>query len=227
MNNFFNNLNILLVEDELDIREAIKDTLSFSFKNVYTASDGLEALNILKEKEIHTILTDYEMPNMNGLEFIKNVRENDKKIPIAVISNHNEKEILHNCIPLFLSAYLFKPITYSKIKDYLNDLSSYYLENNLLIYNFSKDFKFDIVNRILYEKEVCHQLTKFESDFLECFVSLEGQVATFEYMFDKLHLYNPNYSSIKNVVYRIKSKYNFSYIKSIKDVGYIIINDEK
>ena len=68
-------LNLLLVEDDNELRNSIKETLSIFFKNVFVAQNGLEALDIYTEKSVNLIITDYVMPTMNGYELCKKIRE--------------------------------------------------------------------------------------------------------------------------------------------------------
>lgn len=93
-------LNILLVEDESEIQQHYKEVLGYFFHKVYTASNGIEALKIYEKENISIIFTDYEMPLMDGYELTLAIREKNKKIPITILSNHDDKEKLLKCIPL-------------------------------------------------------------------------------------------------------------------------------
>ena len=75
------NLTLLLVEDDEELKESIKETLALFFKNVFVAQNGLEALDIYSQNSIDLIITDYVMPIMNGYELCKNIREKNRKIP--------------------------------------------------------------------------------------------------------------------------------------------------
>lgn len=61
------------------------------------------------------IITDYVMPLMDGEEFSRQIRINDHKIPISIISNYSEKEKLMKLIDLELTGYLLKPISYNDL----------------------------------------------------------------------------------------------------------------
>ena len=113
-------LNALLVEDEIEIQQTFHETLKYFFNDVYVLNNGLEALNFMKStNDVNVVFTDYEMPYMNGYELVKEIREFNKKIPITIISNHDDKEKLQKCMPLGLYGYLFKPLQYDKLKSYL------------------------------------------------------------------------------------------------------------
>ena len=219
-------LNVLLVEDELEIQKHLKEVLEYFFANVFVANDGLEALKVLKSNLIHVIFTDYEMPHLNGYELIKEIRSFNKKIPITVVSNHSDTEKLQACIPLGLSGYLIKPLSYKKLKNYLEKLTKDMMENGSIEYDFSSKHKFLFATNILLEEEKQHQLTKLEASFLQLLISLDGKVATFDYIEEYLFDYDLSEGTIKNLIYRLKTKYNFDYIKNIKEVGYILVTHD-
>lgn len=81
--------NVLVVDDEDEIRKAIEIYLKSEGINVLSAKDGIEALSILNEEEVHLILMDIMMPNMNGIEATFKIRK-DKNIPIIMLSAKSE-----------------------------------------------------------------------------------------------------------------------------------------
>ena len=81
---------ILLVEDELLLREGVMENLEAHGYTVIGAGDGKEALEWLDQTEISLIITDLVMPNMNGVEFINQVRSKYPKLPIIVSSGSTD-----------------------------------------------------------------------------------------------------------------------------------------
>lgn len=81
--------NVLLVDDDKDIIESMEIHLKNEGLKVYKAYDGIEALEILLEKEIHLILMDIMMPRMDGLSATLKIRE-EKNIPIILVSAKTE-----------------------------------------------------------------------------------------------------------------------------------------
>ncbi len=104
------NFTLLCVEDDMDAQENIKMILEEDFKEVFVASDGLEGLYIYKEKKPDIILTDINMPNMDGLSMIKEIRKVDKNQPIIVISAFDSKNNLFKVANLSSSGFIPKPI---------------------------------------------------------------------------------------------------------------------
>ncbi|NOQ30343.1 MAG: response regulator [Helicobacteraceae bacterium] len=223
MLNYLKSLTLLLVEDDPTVQKELKETFEYFFLEVKVANNGLEALDILKENTIQVIFTDYEMPLMNGYEFIKEVRSFNAKIPITIVSNHDDREKLQKCMPLGLSGYIFKPLTYSEIKNYLSEFATNLFNSGVLEHKFSKVHRLDFVKNILYENEKEHNITKLEYKFLMLFIRVNGKVASFDLINEELFELDITENSIKNLVYRLKNKYNFNYIKNIKEVGYVLV----
>ena len=79
-------IRILIVDDEKLEREGIKYLLSQEEgeRKIYEASNGREALKVLKEKEIDLLLTDIKMPHMDGLELTSRVKEQKPELPVVI-----------------------------------------------------------------------------------------------------------------------------------------------
>jgi CheY-like chemotaxis protein/anti-sigma regulatory factor (Ser/Thr protein kinase) len=110
-------LTILFADDAPEIREMYHYFFDSLFKSVISTSDGDEALKIFEEKsdKIDLILTDQSMPNMNGIDMIKKVREVDSKIPIILVTATKEQNDLINAINLNVTNFIEKPIKYEDI----------------------------------------------------------------------------------------------------------------
>jgi CheY-like chemotaxis protein/anti-sigma regulatory factor (Ser/Thr protein kinase) len=110
-------LSILFADDADDIRELYHFYFDDLFANVYEASDGDEALEIFKANQysVDLILTDQFMPNMNGLEMIKEVRKLNSKIPIILITSTQEAGDLIEAINLQVSNFIQKPINFESV----------------------------------------------------------------------------------------------------------------
>jgi len=110
-------LTILFVDDADDIREMYHFFFDDLFDTVYEASDGDDALDIYKEhhKDIDLILTDQSMPNMNGIDMIREVRKLDSRIPVVLVTATKEQNDLINAINLNVTSFIEKPIKYESI----------------------------------------------------------------------------------------------------------------
>ena len=103
-------LSLLLAEDSLIVRDLEKNILQMAGYKVETARDGLEALEKLKEQDFDLIITDIEMPRMNGFELVAAVRKDDrhKEIPIIIVTTKEKREDRLRGLEVGADAYMLK-----------------------------------------------------------------------------------------------------------------------
>ena len=112
-------LKLLYVEDNEQARESMMSVLEEFFENVVIACDGEEGLESFKNNKIDLIITDINMPRLNGLEMIKEIRKLDTEVSILVLSAYNESSFFLDSIKLGVDGYLLKPIA---INQFMNSL---------------------------------------------------------------------------------------------------------
>lgn len=116
-------LKLLFVEDEKDLLNIITDTLTKLQANFLTALDGEEAIKMLDENpDIDLIVTDINMPNMNGLELIETVQGKGVNKPFIIMSAHTEKEYMDKAKSLGIENYLLKPFDFIKFIELVSTL---------------------------------------------------------------------------------------------------------
>jgi DNA-binding response OmpR family regulator len=222
---FLKNKKILLVEDELDIQQYFKETLEFFFHEVYCVSNGEDALEIYHENSIDAIFTDYAMPIMDGYELVKEIRKLNKDIPITIISNYDDRIRLQKCMTLNLSGYLFKPLDYNDIKSFLEKFSKELLEKTNKNIFISENCNLNTLNYKLTINDNNYNLTKLEIEFFKLMITRPNTVVHYEEIYNALYQFDINIISLKNLVYRLKTKYKFDRIKNVISVGYILVVD--
>jgi two-component system chemotaxis response regulator CheY len=107
------NLNVLIVEDSPTMRQLLTFALSrVRGARVVEADDGLDALKKLSGEHFDIILTDINMPIMDGLKLVKRLRSDDnyKEIPIVIITTEGGDEDRKRALALGANAYITKPI---------------------------------------------------------------------------------------------------------------------
>ncbi|WCT54047.1 response regulator [Paenibacillus kyungheensis] len=114
--------HILILDDEEPLREAIRilgewDNLKIS--EIYEAINGQEGLSILREHHIDLIMVDMKMPGMNGVEFLKKVKQEYPDMLTIVISGYNDFEYTHQAIRSNVLDYLLKPVNRHELNDTL------------------------------------------------------------------------------------------------------------
>ncbi len=114
--------SILIVDDSLPMRSVIKKTLKaagYAGSQFHEAANGKQALELMKNNWIDIILTDYNMPVMNGLDFINAIKEEDllKDIPVVIISTEGNPEKIQKFMDAGAAGYVTKPFTPEQIRD--------------------------------------------------------------------------------------------------------------
>ncbi|MDH5561270.1 MAG: response regulator [Deltaproteobacteria bacterium] len=108
-------IQILVVEDNEKIRKLLCNLLTnVGFVNIDEAGNGIEAWETLTQKKVELMLTDWMMPEMNGLELLKKVRtssENFKNIPIMMITASDKTENIVEAGKWNLNGYIVKPFS--------------------------------------------------------------------------------------------------------------------
>jgi len=108
---FTQDKGVLFVEDDPEVRELMVKTLEDLFANVYTAVDGEDGLEKFYANSIDVVISDVNLPKMNGLEMSKRLRDFDKDLPIIILSGHNESKYIYDSIDLNIDSYLLKPLS--------------------------------------------------------------------------------------------------------------------
>lgn len=131
-------INILLVEDdEVDVMNVQRAFKKNNITNpLYLASNGLEALSILRGRDHQLdipqgrrlILLDLNMPKMNGIEFLKELRldENLKSIPVIVLTTSNEDKDKVEAYKFNVAGYILKPVTFSSFVETVATMNKYW-----------------------------------------------------------------------------------------------------
>ncbi|MEA1920145.1 MAG: response regulator, partial [Campylobacterota bacterium] len=107
---FASTLKILYVEDHQETRDAMMMILENTFGEVRVAVNGEDGFDKFKLEPFSLIISDINMPKLNGIEMLKLIRERDAKIPILILSAHSDPSYFIDTIHLGIEGYLLKPI---------------------------------------------------------------------------------------------------------------------
>lgn len=120
-------LKLLIVDDEFYFREAIKMTIPYKeigYQICDEARNGLEALEKVELHKPHVVLVDINMPIMDGLEFVQEVKSKGLDIKIIILTGYSEFKYAKEAIELGVSAFILKPIDESDLKDKLIEIKN-------------------------------------------------------------------------------------------------------
>lgn len=119
------NIKILVVDDFGTMRKIIKNLLKeLGYTNVDEAEDGAMALEKLKEGGFNFVITDWNMPNMPGIELLKTIRvtEGIKDMPILMVTAEAEKEKVVAAVQAKVNNYVVKPFTSAVLKEKIDSI---------------------------------------------------------------------------------------------------------
>jgi len=114
------NLTLLYVEDNQDAREMTSIILEDFFGEVILGVDGVDGFQKFQQHSIDLVITDINMPNMNGIEMCEKIREIDNDIPLIVLSAHNEDTYFMQSIQIGINGYILKPIDIEHLTNLIN-----------------------------------------------------------------------------------------------------------
>lgn len=215
------NLNVLYVDDDAAACESIGAVLEYYFNNVYIAKNGFEALQVYKNKSCNLLLVDYDMPIMNGYDFLLEVRKENSLIPAVIISSYDDKEKLFNAIKLELVEYLVKPFEHSDLKKLFKNVLIWMEKKSLLEYHLGDNSIYSITTKQVINNNQTIDFTLSEHKILEYLLANENRLIPYDNLIE-LNSDESNQKSLVSQIYKIKKKIGVDIIKNVKNEGYIL-----
>ncbi|MBL4933956.1 response regulator transcription factor [Clostridium paridis] len=224
--------NILVVDDEIEITDAIEIYLRNEGYNVFKAYDGLEALDILSSEEIHLIIMDIMMPKMDGMRVTLKIRES-KNIPIIMLSAKSQDTDKVLGLNLGADDYITKPFNpieliarvkshlrrYIKFGNYVGEPEGALVVGGLYLNKLTKEFKVD-------GQDV--KVTPLELKILTLLMENKGRVFSIEEIYERVWN-EPSFNADTVTVHirRIREKIEINpkeprYLKVVWGIGYKI-----
>lgn len=139
-------ISVLYVEDENDVREFTSKLLTSLLRKVYVAQDGQEGLKIFEENkdDIDLIISDINMPKMDGLSMCEAIKKINHEIPLVITSAHNDTNFLRRSIEIGVTTYAMKPIDlYQLMESIIKAMEPIILKKKLIELNLSLESKIE------------------------------------------------------------------------------------
>ncbi|MGH4138713.1 response regulator transcription factor [Clostridium sp.] len=223
-------MNILIVEDEQDIRELLEIHLSKEGYNIFTAEDGVQALDLFQNKDIDIALLDVMIPKINGFKVLKKIRETSE-IPVIFITAREDESDKILGLGLGADDYVLKPFSPIEIIARVKaQLRRYYKYSN-------KTHKTEIIiiGELMLDKESCSiykndielALNPKEYRLLAFILENPGKVYTKKQLYE-IVWENPYYGDSNTIMVHIshirekieEDPKNPKYLKTIRGIGY-------
>ncbi|RBQ26860.1 MULTISPECIES: response regulator transcription factor [Arcobacteraceae] len=223
LKNINKNIKILYVEDDDISRENGIEYLENYFETIYEASNAITALQIYEKYKPDIIITDIQMPKLDGLEFVKRIRQKDKNTQIIIITAFCKQEYLLKAVELHLIKYLIKPVNEKDFESALSLCIEALSEDISNIVKLDEDSYFDTFNKTLVIKNEIVKLRAKEIAFLDILIKNKSRYVSYEELeayiwFDSVMTKD----ALKTLVKNIKHKLPNDLIQNLTNIGYKI-----
>ncbi len=118
-------IKVLVADDFATMRKIVRNILKqIGFDNIVEAEDGLAALQIVKQDRIGLVVTDWNMPNMSGLELLEKIRENPetKHVPVLMVTAEGLKDNVIAAVKAGVNNYVVKPFTAETLQEKIEQI---------------------------------------------------------------------------------------------------------
>lgn len=217
------NYHILVVEDDQEIQELIKQFLMTQQYKVIVASDGLEGMKQFNKQSFDLILLDVMMPNLSGFEVAKMIRS-QSNIPIIMLTALEEEQDQMKGFDLGIDDYITKPFSFHvlmrRVEAVLRRSNNQSTDNHFVF----RELHVDGDAYKVYVNKVEVPLTTKEFEILQLLLQNEKKVLTRENIVEKIwgYEYTGDTRIIDTHMKNIRRKLDIHYIKTIKGIGYKI-----
>ena len=218
------NLNILYVEDNLEVQTQTAKMLQSFFNDICIANNGKIALELfVNNNSYHILITDIKMPILDGLGFIESIRKINKKVPIIVLSAHDNKDYFLKTINAGIDGYILKPYTLGQITNTLTNIMEKYEFDiiNKQIIELDFDFIWNKKENQLFKKNEMIKLSKNEVKLFQLFIDNYSLLKNYQEIETFIFGYFENdMKKIRNLMSRLKIKLDCELFETIHSHGY-------
>lgn len=224
--------SILIVEDDRDLVKLIKINLEDQGYIIHTAGDGLEALELFKEKDPSLVILDIMLPKLDGFEVCKRIRKENRKVPIMMLTAKAEEVDTILGLELGADDYMTKPFSVRELTARVKAIFRRIKVDQEQDENLPDEFTYDHLKIYPNKRKVTLSgttidLTSKEYDLLLLFSSNPGKAYSREQLLNKVWGYSyEGYShTVNSHINRLRSKIeddpsNPHFIKTVWGVGY-------
>ena len=210
---------ILIAEDDPTTLKWLNRVLSIYFKDVYTASNAMEALEIFSKTPTTIVLSDIQMPEVDGLSFLQKIMTLNSKTIRIVMTAFNNPTYVNRAIESEVNFYLKKPID---IDNLLLTIALNIDKNEEKVLNNSlgDGYLYDNLQKIVRKNEKLIKLTKKEVLFIELLLKNRDRVVAIEEIESLIWDEPTSLDAIRMVVVGLRKKLYPEFIENIKGLGY-------
>ena len=218
------NLNVLYVEDNIEVQTQTAKMLQSFFNDICIANNEKIALELfVNNNSYHILITDIKMPILDGLGFIESIRKINKRVPIIVLSAHDNKDYFLKTINAGIDGYILKPYTLGQITNTLTNIMEKYEFDiiNKQIIELDFDFIWNKKENQLFKKNEMIKLSKNEVKLFQLFIDNYSLLKNYQEIETFIFGYFENdMKKIRNLMSRLKIKLDCELFETIHSHGY-------
>ena len=217
-------MRLLLLEDDLDYKQSIKEYLESLHYIVDDFEDGEEALSAIYENKYHLLILDIRVPKLNGYELVKLLRQENNTTPVIYITSLTDINNLSLGYELGCNDYIKKPFSPKELKYRIEQLIKLFYANNNKTIALNSGLSYDIVKQELYKDDCVVPLTKKENEVVFCLLSSKNQFVSSETL--RSEVWEDRYiceADIRVCIKKIRDKTSKDFISNQRGIGYKIV----
>ena len=220
-------MKILIVEDEKILNKTINKSLKDAGYEVESAFDGFDAMEMIEIESYDLIVLDLNLPNMDGMEILKNLRKEDVETKVLILSARSQIQDKVEGLDAGANDFLQKPFHLDELKARVRSLTRRnFIQNNTEL-SFDK-IKFDSKNRTIFIDDKELKLTRKEAGILEYLLLNQGRPVSQEELID--HVWDSSVDLLSNSIRvhisalrkKLKQELGYDPIENRIGIGYLL-----
>lgn len=227
-----NQISVLVVDDEIGVRELICDALSMANINTQSAVDGLDGLSKIRKERFDLIVLDINLPKLDGLTLLEKIRKEGFNIPVLILSARGHRDDVTAGLKIGADDYLAKPFGIEelvlRVKAILRRSSPIGIEKNILICG---PIKLDLERYQATFNDQGVELSATEFRLLEALIMRAGKVVTKDNLLASVWGmdFKNNSTVVDTYISYLRKKFHkegYEGIKTVRGIGFQIIGDQ-
>lgn len=214
------NSTILYIEDDDITRENISSFLQRKCKDFFIAVDGKEGLELFRKHNPDIIITDIEMPNLDGLSMAKKIRKQSPSTQIIITTAYASQEYLIEAVNLHLIKYIVKPISLPKLNEALSHCEEFLEDSIITKIKFNKAIFYDTYTKELIKNDEIISLSKTERALLDLLIKNYPAPTSYEGIDSNVYEFASSKNAIKLLVKSLRNKIDKETITNVSGFGY-------
>jgi DNA-binding response OmpR family regulator len=217
---------LLLLEDDISLNKTLESFLTINGFKVLTAYDGESALDLIYENSVDLILIDVKVPKLNGFEFLKEIRKEDKKVPAIFITSLNSVDDVEKGFNIGCDDYIKKPFELKELLLRINSLLNrvYGVYNNTI--KIDDSLSFNLKEQTIFRGDERISLKTKEAKLLALFLKHKDELIDYELINRTLWSFEqePSNGALRTYIKNLRAILGKDRIETVKNVGYRFVS---